>query len=344
MPDATPRDASPRRNRSAEILVLVVSLVVSLAAAEGVLRWTGHFQPPRNPPECGYWDPHICEMYQPHQDYGYALRPSWETEYLYPEKEPRRTLQVHSNADGFRGSRELSEPDSRPRVLVLGDSFVFGEGVEEDERLTAVLEAKLSGAWRVDNLGMTGWGPDLMLRALETAGSELQPEAVLVCLYTHDFRRVHPLYAGIGFPIPRYVLLDGELVTVPYPEPSVWQKLRILWAVSPLRMSYDSGMWDVHSAILDRFRAHAADRGFRLGLVFLPDRADTDADRERRQWLGAYAAGHEVAFLDLTDPVLSPPRDQVFIQGGNPHWNPEGHRLVGEALAEFLAGPVMGGS
>jgi hypothetical protein len=239
---------------------------------------------------------------------------------------------VISNRHGFRESRELDEPDDRPRVAMLGDSFVFGEGVEEEERFTEVLE-ELSGL-RVDNLGMTGWGPDLMLRALETAGVAAGPEVVLLCLYTHDFRRVHPLYAGIGFQIPRYELRDGELVTVPFPPARLSQKLRILWAVSPTRRS--GGMWDIHRAILDRFRSLAQERGFALGLVFLPGRADTDADRERREWLGSYARETGTAFLDLTEAVLARPREELFIPGGNPHWNPAGHRLAAETLLPFV--------
>lgn len=329
-----------KHGRAAEAAVVLVSLLVALAGAEVFLRVTDRFRPPSNPPRCGYWDPAICSMYAPNAEYGYALRPSTTTEYLYPEDHPRR-LTVVSNRRGFRDARELDEIEpgergDRPRVLVLGDSFVFGEGVQAEERFTSVLE-DITG-FRVDSAGMTGWGPDLMLRALEAVEAEADPDIVLVCLYTHDFRRVHPLYAGIGFEIPRYVLRDGRLVTVPYPPPSIWQKLRLLWAVSPARRSWDSGMWDLHRAILDRFRELATERGFQLGFVFLPGRADTAADIERREWLAGYAEESDTWFLDLTGPVLDRPRDELFIAGGNPHWNPAGHALVAANLGSFVKG------
>jgi hypothetical protein len=38
----------------------VVSL--GLVLAEGALRYTNHFRHLKNPPEYGYWDPHICDM------------------------------------------------------------------------------------------------------------------------------------------------------------------------------------------------------------------------------------------------------------------------------------------
>jgi len=323
----------------ADSAVVLGSLVLSLAAAEGFLRATHRLEPPANPPRCGYWDPHICEMYQAIEPYGYALRPSWRTEYLYPRESPRR-LTVVSNRHGFRDSRELDEPDGRTRILFLGDSFVFGEGVEEEERLTNVLEADHPG-WRVDNLGMTGWGPDLMLRALEALGEDLRPDVVVLCFYTHDFRRVHPLYAGIGFPIPRYVLREGRLVTIPYPAPSLWQRFRVLWAISPARRAIDRGMWDVHTAILDRFRELAERQGFVPCLVFLPGRADTENDRERRVWLAGYAERHRVPFTDLTGPLLARPRSELFIPE-NPHWNPAGHRFAAELLEPLLEAALAG--
>ncbi|MGQ0722794.1 MAG: SGNH/GDSL hydrolase family protein [Candidatus Eiseniibacteriota bacterium] len=329
------------------------SLLVALTAAEVGLRVADKFEPPKNPPECGYWDPRICEMYAPVEGYGYALRPSTTVTYDYPMTNPRR-ITVVSNRHGFRQSRELDavggagdsdgvgdtgDADDRRRLLVLGDSFVFGEGVEESERFTDVMET-MSPGWRVDNLGMTGWGPDLMLRALEEVGVALRPEAVLLCLYTHDFRRVHPLYAGVGFRIPRFELRGEGLVTVPYPPPRLSQKLRVLWAMSPSRLSYESPMWDVHAAILDRFRGLAARHDFALRVAFLPGRSDGDADRERREWLARYCAGHGIAFVDLTEPILSRPRDEVFIAGGNPHWSPTGHRFVAERLRGWVTGEI----
>lgn len=316
------------------------SLVVALTAAEVGLRVADQFEPPKNPPECGYWDPRICEMYAPIPGYGYALRPSTTTGYDYPMTNPRR-ITVVSNRHGFRQSRELDETDpvGERRLVVLGDSFVFGEGVEENERFTDVMEAMLPG-WRVDNLGMTGWGPDLMLRALEQVGVAVHPDAVLLCLYTHDFRRVHPLYAGVGFEIPRFELRGEELATVPYPPPRLSQKLRVFWAMSPSRLSYESPMWDVHAAILDRFRGLAARHDFALRVAFLPGRTDGDADRQRRDWLARYCAGHGVAFVDLTEPILSRPRDEVFIAGGNPHWSPAGHRFVAERLRGWVTGEI----
>ena len=42
---------------------------------------------------------------------------------------------LNTNADGFRGEQEfaLKKDSSKTRILLLGDSFTFGEGVSDDE-------------------------------------------------------------------------------------------------------------------------------------------------------------------------------------------------------------------
>src|ERR1700733_5274096 len=139
---------------------LVAGLAIcTLLLAEGSLHVFGKDAPPPYPPRLRHPE---LQAYEP---YGYRLIPSRTTTILYPPDRPR-TITLLSNRDGFRASRELDEPDARPRVLFLGDGFVFGDGVEESERFTNILET-LEHSRRMDNLGMTSYGPDLMLRSLQ---------------------------------------------------------------------------------------------------------------------------------------------------------------------------------
>jgi len=319
---------------SRQLLALVCGCALALAAGEGLLYWQDWYPPPDNPPRCPYWDPAICALYERHPPYGYRLRPSIVAQYSYPREHARR-IALASNRHGFRASRELDEHDPRPRVVVLGDSLVLGEGVEEHERFTDVLES-LERRWRVDNLGMTGWGPDLMLRALERVGVHLRPAVVVLVLYTDDFRRVHPSYAGMGFAVPRLALSAGRLVSIPYPEPSRWDGFRLYQAARLAVWSHSGAEWALNEAILDRFRQLSGEHGFAPVLVFLPGRRDLPHDQARREWLRRYAERHATAFADLTTPLHRPPHDRVFIRG-NPHYSPDGHRIVAEALRGLLA-------
>jgi hypothetical protein len=281
-------------------------------------------------------DPHFCGLYQQYEPYGYRLLPSHTEEYVYsfPKESPRR-LKLVSNRHGFRGRRELDEPDKRPRIVVLGDSFVLGDGVEDTERFTDVLEA-LEPLWRVDNLGMTGWGPDLMLRALEQVGLALGPDAVVFSFYTDDFRRVHPHFIGLGFPTPRYVLKSGQLVTISYPKHRFWHRSRFFWAINRAYWKYSEAEWELIEAILDRFVELSDVYGFLPVIIFLPGTCDCPSDKVRRTWLGQYAKRHGTPFLDLTASIHKPRRERAVFIKGNPHYNPYGHRIIAENVRHFL--------
>jgi hypothetical protein len=87
----------------------------------------------------------------------YALRPGFSGISRSPEWE----VPVAINALGLR-ERELPvEGPGERRVLVLGDSFTFGDGVKAEEayprRIEAELEAAGSGL-RVVNAGVPGYG------------------------------------------------------------------------------------------------------------------------------------------------------------------------------------------
>lgn len=189
-------------------ILVLFSTVLTLAAGEVALIVLDQYAPPAYPPET-----RRADLYEFHEAYGYRLHPNLATTYDYPLENPR-TLGLVANSEGFRDDRELGEPDPRPRIQVIGDSFVFGEGVEADERFTDVLENLVPG-WRVDNLGMTGYGPGLMLRAFESVGRETEPEIVILCMYTDDFRRVRPYYAGWGLRFP--VSSGAATASSPYP-------------------------------------------------------------------------------------------------------------------------------
>jgi GDSL-like lipase/acylhydrolase family protein len=322
--------SSVRRRRWIPYALIVASVVVPLVACEAVLRVMNLYTPPPYPPQTTRG-----RLYEQFDPYGYRLRPSRAADYSYPPSNPRQ-MTMRSNKHGFRG-RELDEPDDRVRVIVLGDSMVFGQGVEADERFTEVLES-LAPRWRIDNLGMTGFGPDLMLRALEEVGLPLKPDIVLFCMYTDDFRRVHPQTAGIGFPIPRYALHSGHLTTVPYPKPHVWDRLHLSVLLRNVIWRFSGAEMALNQAILDRFLEHSKGH-FTPALVFLPGTEDNAGDKKRRDWLHEYAVRTGTPFTDLTEPIHGA-AERVFIRGDY-HFSPAGHTVVARHLHRFIEDSVL---
>lgn len=107
---------------------------------------------------------------------------------------------LQTNSRGFR-SPELDANATR-RILVLGDSMVFGAVVRDDETFCSILERRLGPGCQVVNAGCPGYGPWEEGIQLETEGPSVKPTDVVVCFFTgNDFQdagRDSPMYRVIG--------------------------------------------------------------------------------------------------------------------------------------------------
>lgn len=84
---------------------------------------------------------------------------------------------VRVNAQGYRGA---DWPAPGPEdVLVIGDSQVFGLGVEEEQTFSAALGKELGGAAHVLQAGVPTWGPVEYQRALEELLPARKPKTVV---------------------------------------------------------------------------------------------------------------------------------------------------------------------
>lgn len=145
---------------------------------------------------------------------GWANRPRLRAEIVGPH-EPYR---VTHDSRGYRqAERSVARNGDVLRVLTLGDSIVYGWGVEAHERFTDRLEARLERELprevEVWNLGVPGYSLDQTLWTYELHGRPLRADVVMVCVVMNDIAIAETdTFRGLGKP--RLVLRDG-----------VWQRV-----------------------------------------------------------------------------------------------------------------------
>jgi len=97
-----------------------------------------------------------------------------------------------NNSQGFRCSREFGpKTPGALRVLLLGDSFTYGLGVNDDQTFACHLEQHLRArhpAVEVINAGCPGKGTDYELKLFQTVAAKLQPEVTVLCFFANDFQ------------------------------------------------------------------------------------------------------------------------------------------------------------
>jgi lysophospholipase L1-like esterase len=90
-----------------------------------------------------------------------------------------------SNSLGFR-DREIPPRADRYRIVVVGDSFTWGQGIERAERFSDLLEQFLGPRYEVFNFALPGDKMPEHLTRL-TQALAVSPDFVLLQLYPNDF-------------------------------------------------------------------------------------------------------------------------------------------------------------
>jgi lysophospholipase L1-like esterase len=126
---------------------------------------------------------------------------------------------VRQNRHGYRGTAHPYERTGTRRLVVLGDSFVWGFGVDDEDVFTRRLERDARPALEVVNLGVSGYGTDQELLLWRNKGRQWRPDDVLllVTFYTDIYDNVFTV--RYNYPKPAFVLKDGRLTLVNVPVP-----------------------------------------------------------------------------------------------------------------------------
>jgi hypothetical protein len=150
--------------------------------------------------------------------------------------------EVRQNRFGWRGPAYEPDQPKASRLLVLGDSFVWGFGVEEDQIFTRLLEGRSRIPLEVVNMGVSGYGTDQELLAFRSSGSRWRPDRVVltVTLYTDLYDNVFAVRDG--YPKPRFLLDPAsglKLTNVPVPPPKRWEAPEVAVRHSRARAAAD---------------------------------------------------------------------------------------------------------
>lgn len=289
--------------------------------------------------------------------------------------ERRYTVDYQADANGMRNTEDHETAD----VVLLGDSFVEGYRVKQDENVAAHL-ARSSGQ-TVINLGHSGWGPGHELAALERFGVPLEPKHVFWFFYEgNDLRNLEEhriamedfeawraremrfrhrslvnngrcVLEGLAAAFLRSGHSDRALaLSGLFGEPR--QRLFFTTFPHPLDAHYRDLLDGTHE-ILTSAREATESVGGTFHLVFVPTKfraygpsCDFEEASKCRAWqtnalprrLSSWAEKTGTDFIDLTETMqAAAARGELLYLTDDPHWNPDGERVVAERLLPLIA-------
>lgn len=147
MPESIPKQ-NTHNNTLLNFITVSISLVLSLIAAEYVLGWNQQRI-------------QSSEVMQPgliryDAGIGWRLNSNWQGQHSHYDYDVSYT----TNPYGFRGDADFSKPSAGvARIALLGDSFTFGLGVNDDETFAVELSRRDQSREYL-NLGFPGYSTD----------------------------------------------------------------------------------------------------------------------------------------------------------------------------------------
>jgi len=264
---------------------------------------------------------------------------------------------VSINSKGWRDvEHSYDKPPGTFRIVVIGDSFVFGAGgVEAGNRFSDLLGRSAKNI-EVINMAVPGYGADQEYQILKDEGLKYHPDLVLLCAFYNDFSEsFSTINPSIGRP-KGYFSLDGDQLVFHPPHFSIFYKLSqysYVLGMADLALSKISGTyWQAqhrqHWVMNQQLRRNtftqiyrSADqlcrqRGINFVLVYLPFQQQT-ISMVIQHVMSELAAGDGLKALDLMDTMRQADAVQTAYFQHDIHFNEHGNQVVAKALLQYLA-------
>jgi len=247
-------------------------------------------------------DPHPRGLYSADSELGWTLTPGFSGEDSSPEFE----VSLRINSIGIRDKELGPKLPNQQRILILGDSFTYGTGVEWRDAYPHRVQDELRAMGRpgvtVVNGGVPGYGTNRQVVHFDRLVDQVQPDIVLVGFFSGN-----DLFDNLN--LNDAEVIDGYLITkvlgsraqltqslgIPV-EFKIWIRTRShlygvlmnAWSamLAKTETTFDENALEVYREdptdrvasavettreILGRFAEECRARGVKLGLVLIPN-------------------------------------------------------------------------
>ena len=243
------------------------------------------------------------------------------------------TVRVHTNEGGFRGSRslEFTKKEGVGRIIGVGDSVMWGAGVNGEDSFLGILERKLnmSSMQEVFNGGVVGYSTYQELLYLEKYALPLRPDIVLVNHCANDLLPSEDPFGNVREILFRYLdnlVPSTDRGITPEMRAKFGDLIRIFRSPSPVWMAID--VWKAEGSDRERFiRETFIERpiarmaqltragGVRLIYVLIPPKALYPGYVSEVDQLKSFLTANGIEFVDVRTALLSD-NAQLFNEGG----------------------------
>ncbi|HEV7348050.1 SGNH/GDSL hydrolase family protein [Telluribacter sp.] len=275
----------------------------------------------------------IVFMYVPQSHEGVLSKASqiWWAKYWKP-----------LNAQGYR-DKEISSDTTKTQVLVIGDSFAAGHGLESlDDRFSNQLEQKLGpDQYDVYNLGVSG--SDTRDEAQRLKKYPVRPDVIVLQYFPNDVEKVGREKGLSLSGAEPYADLKGPLTTVVkrfyLPNFVYWQLPHTSFSTFEdfVKQAYtDTTVLNAHLRDLSQILAYRDSTGADMYAVFVPFLFQLDKSAQYTKPVEDYLRANGVNVVTLTDGVKNIPEKERVVGKNDGHAGPPVNALMTQRVYEAM--------
>lgn len=268
------------------------------------------------------------------------------------------TTSLYTNSKGLRAKTEYSykKPDGKTRILVFGDSFTFGDGVNDEKTYPYFLQKELPET-EVLNFGENGYGHDQMLLSLQSEGVRYKPDMVILGFIADDSWR--NILDFRSFPKPRFELIHNQLVLKNVPvltmaslRQSEFYRLKIVDLISLLYEKYfykkanTKRVHQITTVILDEIVKTIQGCYATPLFVYISTPAkikeyiSKKREPEEKEFFIAYCKAKGIAYLSTEPYFLHAAENNAHLKSYG-HWNAKGNLIIANAIKDYLRQTIL---
>lgn len=345
--DEKPRANGKRGNRSRrfKVAAILFSLLVACLICEVSLRILLGAPLSQKLPVL-----HI--QANPHR--GWAMMPD-TTHFAYHHP-------VHINNLGLRGDDIGNKQPNEVRILALGDSMVFGQGIADDQTLPVFMQARLNerkadprSTYTVINGGLRSYSTNQELGLLEELGPTIKPDVVVVFWYWNDVIEHSIAEHNHRFSQTGPVAFDTKSKLEGWTK-AKWRGAQVLRHSALLMWLHDSvralrsepvsqqatqAAFQRLDGYLSRFHRLAQANGFQLYFAVIPDPNSLKRDHPSTEFTllaQTMAQKHGIPSYDLLDDALDAYDGGIRLPTVpyDGHYSGEANRSMAHGIVKFL--------
>lgn len=346
---------------SGKIFLLIIGLIFSIIILEVIIG--KYLRKPKLNKKLEYIEKtlnsHKLDIGCYDRDLGWGFKPGAKGRSVTSEFDVIYSI----NSKGIR-DKEISfeNPGNKFRIVALGESTVFGQGVNYGRRFTEVIEKAFKNV-EVVNMGVWGFGMDQSFLQLQRDGFKYNPDLIVLFIIRDYLERCKD-FIRIGAFKPRFVLAEDKSGLIlqdmkfvkdnfsskaslkldnlsdrmgKAEKSSQEEKDREYWRSIYRKLSEEKKIRKKYSRndfnrliffLLKKYKNACRNQKVDLLVVYIGD--------DDINYINKFCQTLDIPYIDLSAVLIRASKFKPLRFGIDPHYNDFTHKVIGEYVSEYI--------